>query len=199
MTFKQSVDLLHGGKKLMILYGALDVRLDSTMRERACNRLSNATYATRAFASTIKFLGTKVYPVKNTRFSLVPSSRFCKKHIEIIYGYTGANRKSLELTSTYPIKLKTRNFRAEQMLDRSRRDEESASIAKIKETTKLCPGCSCPIEKNNGCDHMRCKSFLYASRCLSFAVLFLQSRSRQKDLESQLWSIFLATFHCRDS
>jgi hypothetical protein len=56
---------------------------------------------------------------------------------------------------------------AQEMGDRSRRDEELASIAKIKETTKLCPGCSWPIEKNNGCDHMKCKCFLVTYLVLS--------------------------------
>ena len=35
--------------------------------------------------------------------------------------------------------------------------EEKLSMAKVKSTTKQCPGCQWPIEKNEGCDHMTCK------------------------------------------
>ena len=38
--------------------------------------------------------------------------------------------------------------------------EEEASVSTIQRTTKRCPGrnCGAPIEKNDGCDHMTCKS-----------------------------------------
>ncbi|KAG4035551.1 hypothetical protein MFRU_001g03200 [Monilinia fructicola] len=35
---------------------------------------------------------------------------------------------------------------------------EEASLNTIRQTTKRCPGCSWPIEKNEGCDHMTCES-----------------------------------------
>lgn len=38
--------------------------------------------------------------------------------------------------------------------------DEKASLAKVKLTTKNCPGCKWPIEKNEGCAHMTCKFFL---------------------------------------
>jgi hypothetical protein len=43
--------------------------------------------------------------------------------------------------------------------DRERKIQDDASAQKIQDTTKHCPGenCSVPIEKNNGCDHMRCR------------------------------------------
>ncbi|KAI8937439.1 hypothetical protein NX059_005161 [Plenodomus lindquistii] len=34
---------------------------------------------------------------------------------------------------------------------------EAASLATIAQSTKKCPGCAANIEKNEGCDHMRCK------------------------------------------
>ena len=35
--------------------------------------------------------------------------------------------------------------------------EEKASLAKVEGTTKKCPGCTWPIEKNQGCAHMTCE------------------------------------------
>lgn len=48
---------------------------------------------------------------------------------------------------------------AEEMAAKTYSVEEDASLRKIKQTTKLCPGCSWPIEKNDGWDHMKCESF----------------------------------------
>jgi len=39
--------------------------------------------------------------------------------------------------------------------------EEKASMKVVEKTTKRCPGCQWPIEKNNGCAHMTCKSRLF--------------------------------------
>jgi flagellar biosynthesis GTPase FlhF len=44
-----------------------------------------------------------------------------------------------------------------EMLKRRMREVE-LSMKKVEETTKRCPGCQWPIEKNDGCDHMTCKS-----------------------------------------
>lgn len=43
--------------------------------------------------------------------------------------------------------------------------EEKASLAKVEGTTKKCPGCKWPIEKNSGCAHMTCEF-------LTFSLLF---------------------------
>ncbi|CBF89173.1 Rcat domain-containing protein [Aspergillus nidulans FGSC A4] len=43
-----------------------------------------------------------------------------------------------------------------EMLKRRMREVE-LSMKKVEETTKRCPGCQWPIEKNDGCDHMTCK------------------------------------------
>ncbi|KAI9647381.1 hypothetical protein NHQ30_003766 [Ciborinia camelliae] len=48
---------------------------------------------------------------------------------------------------------------AEEMAAKKSSIDEDVSLIKIKQTTKLCPGCSWPIEKNNGCDHMMCDCF----------------------------------------
>lgn len=48
---------------------------------------------------------------------------------------------------------------ARQEAIKRQKREEAASLAKIQETTKSCPNCSWPIEKNDGCDHMTCKCF----------------------------------------
>lgn len=44
--------------------------------------------------------------------------------------------------------------------------EEKASLKIVEKTTKRCPGCQWPIEKNEGCAHMTCK--LSAFSFLSF-------------------------------
>jgi flagellar biosynthesis GTPase FlhF len=38
-----------------------------------------------------------------------------------------------------------------------RQQEEALSLQKVQATTKPCPGCRWPIEKNRGCSHMTCK------------------------------------------
>jgi hypothetical protein len=45
--------------------------------------------------------------------------------------------------------------RAEEI--RRRQAEEAANLRTINSTTKMCPGCQWPIEKNAGCSHMSCK------------------------------------------
>lgn len=40
---------------------------------------------------------------------------------------------------------------------KKRHQEETASLRVIQGTTKPCPGCRWPIEKNAGCAHMTCK------------------------------------------
>ena len=35
--------------------------------------------------------------------------------------------------------------------------EDQLSVATVQATTKLCPGCQWPIEKNDGCSHMTCE------------------------------------------
>lgn len=42
-----------------------------------------------------------------------------------------------------------------------RQKEDQLSMAKVQSTTKQCPGCQWPIEKNDGCDHMTCKFLRY--------------------------------------
>ncbi|KAL2265816.1 hypothetical protein VTJ83DRAFT_6916 [Remersonia thermophila] len=41
-------------------------------------------------------------------------------------------------------------------LAKRKKKEEEASEKTVKKTTKPCPGCKAPIEKNNGCQHMTC-------------------------------------------
>lgn len=64
----------------------------------------------------------------------------------------------------------------ERVLIESRRQRENAlSMQTMKETTKQCPGCKWPIEKNRGCDHMTCKSsFLLSSETRLFLYFQLQ-------------------------
>lgn len=49
--------------------------------------------------------------------------------------------------------------KAKQREEMKRRaKEEKLSVRTINATTKQCPGCQWPIEKNDGCSHMTCKS-----------------------------------------
>ncbi|KAL4946806.1 hypothetical protein BDV06DRAFT_635 [Aspergillus oleicola] len=50
---------------------------------------------------------------------------------------------------------------------KKRMREVELSMKMVEKTTKRCPGCQWPIEKNEGCDHMTCKSpFLsFFSQC----------------------------------
>ncbi|KAL1839319.1 hypothetical protein VTJ49DRAFT_1647 [Mycothermus thermophilus] len=41
-------------------------------------------------------------------------------------------------------------------LAKRRKQEEEASAKTVNQTTKPCPGCRAPIEKNQGCQHMTC-------------------------------------------
>lgn len=43
-----------------------------------------------------------------------------------------------------------------------RKQEEKMSLETVQATTKSCPGCQWPIEKNDGCSHMTCKSFQFS-------------------------------------
>jgi len=54
-------------------------------------------------------------------------------------------------------KLEKERAKTRERLKR-RQMEEQLSMAKVQSTTKQCPGCQWPIEKNEGCDHMTCKS-----------------------------------------
>lgn len=55
------------------------------------------------------------------------------------------------------------NRRVNQERERQREEikrrakEDKLSVAKVHATTKQCPGCRWPIEKNDGCAHMTCK------------------------------------------
>lgn len=50
--------------------------------------------------------------------------------------------------------------------------EEKLSLAKVQSTTKRCPGCQWPIEKNSGCAHMTCK-LPHPSPLLSYTAYLL--------------------------
>jgi len=52
-------------------------------------------------------------------------------------------------------KLEQERAKRKEELKRRQR-EEQLSMAKVQATTKQCPGCQRPIEKNEGCDHMTC-------------------------------------------
>ncbi|KAL4907137.1 hypothetical protein BDW74DRAFT_148637 [Aspergillus multicolor] len=58
-----------------------------------------------------------------------------------------------------------------EMLKRRMREVE-LSVKTVENTTKRCPGCQWPIEKNSGCDHMTCRS-------LSFSLLLLTAYRRR--------------------
>lgn len=67
---------------------------------------------------------------------------------------------------------KMRKEAQERVLMEAKRQRENAlSMETMKQTTKQCPGCQWPIEKNRGCDHMTCKlGFLFPPDA-SFFVL----------------------------
>ncbi|KAF8862455.1 hypothetical protein BDZ45DRAFT_739439 [Acephala macrosclerotiorum] len=51
--------------------------------------------------------------------------------------------------------------------------EEEASMSTVERTTKKCPGCTWPIEKNQGCQHMTCEfhPFLCSNICVSIFIV----------------------------
>jgi hypothetical protein len=51
-----------------------------------------------------------------------------------------------------------RKAQADRELVKRRQKEEKMSLEKVEATTKQCPGCQWPIEKNEGCSHMTCKN-----------------------------------------
>jgi len=54
-----------------------------------------------------------------------------------------------------------------------KKEQEALSLKLVNSTTKRCPGCQWPIEKNEGCSHMTCK---YHKR------LFMQSAQATRKL-----------------
>lgn len=68
---------------------------------------------------------------------------------------------------------KVEQERARQREELKRRArEDKLSVEKVHATTKPCPGCRWPIEKNEGCAHMTCKPLfpfiLSCYRCTTF-------------------------------
>ena len=68
---------------------------------------------------------------------------------------------------------KVEQERARQREELKRRArEDKLSVEKVHATTKPCPGCRWPIEKNEGCAHMTCKPLslfiLSCNRCTTF-------------------------------
>lgn len=53
-----------------------------------------------------------------------------------------------------------------------RKRENELSLKTVKATTKQCPGCKWPIEKNQGCAHMACEYFLPSLPYLHFLQLY---------------------------
>ena len=51
--------------------------------------------------------------------------------------------------------------------------EEKASLKIVEKTTKRCPGCQWPIEKNEGCAHMTCEYLLRLTLYLIASCLFI--------------------------
>ena len=49
--------------------------------------------------------------------------------------------------------------------------EEKLSVKKVHATTKPCPGCRWPIEKNAGCSHMTCKPHIPSSWSCRYRTL----------------------------
>lgn len=53
--------------------------------------------------------------------------------------------------------MKEQEIARERAAMRRRQTEEQMSLQTVQARTKPCPGCRRPIEKNGGCDHMKCK------------------------------------------
>jgi hypothetical protein len=58
---------------------------------------------------------------------------------------------------------------------RLKAEEEEASKTLMEATTKPCPGCTRPIEKNQGCNHMQCKYPSFQETVLALASCFLDA------------------------
>lgn len=68
--------------------------------------------------------------------------------------------------------------RARQREELKRRaKEDKISLEKVHATTKPCPGCRWPIEKNEGCAYITCKSrcsFILSSCCTVTFIRFVR-------------------------
>lgn len=55
------------------------------------------------------------------------------------------------------------DYRVSGQKERDQKAQEEASRAAVAELSKKCPGKNCAynIQKNDGCDHMTCKSTLF--------------------------------------
>jgi hypothetical protein len=79
-------------------------------------------------------------------------------------------RKAREKQEAEAARKKLEQERAQRREELKRKQKEEAlSVAKVQQTTKPCPGCQWPIEKNRGCSHMTCKCAPYSlQRCFYF-------------------------------
>lgn len=81
-----------------------------------------------------------------------------------------------------------RNQAVEDMKRRAR--EEQASLKKVGQTTKKCPGCQWPIEKNAGCAHMTCKLDCFLFILVIFLLTPASSSIVGHGLSRYMWTAF---------
>lgn len=62
-------------------------------------------------------------------------------------------------------------MKKDELSDVSTKSETAANVFWMLSNSKKCPHCKSPIEKNEGCNHMRCSKVCHLSPSTAFLIL----------------------------